>query len=96
MKKSFGLALLPLLVLPVLAHASCEDTKAQIAKKIEANGVSHYSLDVVDADKADSASGKVVGNCENESKKIVYTRGGDGDSAPSDQSAPAPASSSAG
>lgn len=91
MKKSFGFALLPLIALPLLAHASCEDTKAAIAKKIEANGVSHYSLDVVDADKADSASGKVVGNCENQSKKIVYTRGGDDGASSSD---PAPASAS--
>ncbi|MHC1479654.1 DUF1161 domain-containing protein [Frateuria aurantia] len=93
MKKSFSLALLPLLALPLLAHASCEDTKAEIAKKIEANGVSHYSLDVVDADKADSSSGKVVGNCESDSKKIIYTRGGGDDSAAPAASAPAPASS---
>ncbi len=96
MSKSLKLVLLPLLALPLLAHASCDEVKSQIDGKIKANGVAHYSLKVVSADEADSAGGKVVGNCENESKKIVYTRGEDGDesSAPAEAgSAPAAASS---
>ena len=56
-----------------LAANSCEDVKNEIAKKIEANGVKAYSLDIVDAN-ADIGSKKVVGTCANGSKKIVYTR----------------------
>ena len=52
---------------------SCDDLKAEIAKKIEANGVKDYTLDVVDKDAQSDA--KVVGTCGGGTKKIVYTRG---------------------
>lgn len=75
----------PLLTIAVLTLASvsayaqaaksCDDLKADIAKKIEANGVKTYTLDVVATDKAADAKGKVVGSCEGGAKKIVYTRG---------------------
>ena len=72
---------------PALLHAqaakSCDDLKAEIGKKIEANGVKAYSLDVVDKDA--QADGKVVGTCGGGTKKIVYTRG----EASADASAPA-------
>lgn len=81
--------------LPLFAHASCDAVKSDIDAKIRANGVSHYSLDVVAADQTDNGPGKVVGQCEGD-KAIVYTRGsssaGDGnatDAVP----APAPARS---
>lgn len=57
------------------AAKSCDELKADIAKKIEANGVKSYTLDVVATDKANDAKGKVVGSCEGGAKKIVYTRG---------------------
>lgn len=73
-----------LLATPALMHAqtskSCDDLKAEIAKKIEANGVKTYSLDVVDKDA--QSDGKVVGTCGGGSKKIVYTRGGSSADAP--------------
>ncbi len=57
------------------AGKTCEDLKADIAKKIEANGVKTYTLEIVAADKAAETEGKVVGSCEGGAKKIVYNRG---------------------
>lgn len=78
-----------LLAAPTLVHAqaakSCDDLKAEIAKKIEANGVTTYSLDVVDKDA--QADGKVVGTCGGGTKKIVYNR-----TASASGETPAPAS----
>ena len=50
----------------------CEELKAEIAAKIEANGVTSYTLEIVDNDKA--GDGKVVGTCEGGTKKIVYAK----------------------
>ena len=50
----------------------CEELKSEIAKKVEANGVKTYSLEVVS--KEDAADGKVVGTCEGGTKKIVYRK----------------------
>jgi hypothetical protein len=58
---------------PAFGIVSCEDVKADIAKKIEANGVKAYTLEVVAKDK--DAEGKVVGTCGGGASKIVYTRG---------------------
>jgi hypothetical protein len=63
----------------------CEELKAEIAKKLDANGVKSYSLDIVAKDK--EADGKVVGSCDGGTKKIVYQRGG----APAAKPTPAPA-----
>jgi hypothetical protein len=52
----------------------CEDLKAEIGKKIEANGVKTYSLEIVAKDKEPEADAKVVGTCEGGSKKIVYRK----------------------
>ena len=54
------------------ARKSCEDLKAEIAKKLEAKGVTSYSLDVVD--KGKEGDGKVVGGCDGGTKSIVYSR----------------------
>ena len=59
--------------MPIFACASCDSVKAGIDAKIKANAVSSYTLEVVAADKADTA-GTVVGQCEG-NKKIVHTRG---------------------
>ena len=53
---------------------SCEELKGEIDAKIKANGVTQYTLTVVDKDA--TADGKVVGTCEGGTKKIVYKRGG--------------------
>ncbi|MDI3259212.1 MAG: DUF1161 domain-containing protein [Sinobacteraceae bacterium] len=80
-------ALLLASLLPVFAHASCDEVKAQIDAKLKAKNIPHYSLEVVPADQADDKDGKVVGSCEGDSKKIVYARGVD------DEGGQAPASS---
>ena len=59
---------------PVLAQVKpCEELKAEIAAKIEANGVKQYTLEIVPMDA--TAEGKVVGTCDGGTKKIVYRRG---------------------
>jgi hypothetical protein len=59
-------------VMRAQAAKSCDDLKAEIAKKIEANGVKAYSVDVVDKDA--QAGGKVVGTCGGGTKRIIYSR----------------------
>jgi len=56
------------------AAKTCEDLKAEIAKKIEANGVKSYSLEIVPAGQVKDGEGKVVGSCEGGAKKIVYSK----------------------
>ena len=79
-----------LLAVPMIASAqakSCDDLKAEIAKKIEANGVTNYTLDVLD--KGAQTDGKVVGTCGGGTKEIVYSKTS---AAGSTTSTPAPAS----
>jgi hypothetical protein len=52
---------------------SCEELKAEITKKIEANKVSSYWLEIVD--KGKQKDGAVVGSCDGGTKVIVYHRG---------------------
>jgi hypothetical protein len=79
MRPLLTVAVLTLAMASAFAQAtkSCDDLKGEITKKIEANGVKTYTLDVVPTDKVADAKGKVVGSCEGGTKKIVYTRGGD-------------------
>lgn len=50
----------------------CEELKSEIAKKLEANGVTTFSLEIVPKDQ--EAQGKVVGTCEGGTKKIMYSK----------------------
>ncbi len=50
----------------------CEELKAEIAAKIDANGVRNYTLEIVPNEQVGDR--KVVGSCEGGTKKIVYTR----------------------
>jgi hypothetical protein len=73
-KLSLFVALSLSLVLPA-ANAQikpCEELKAEIAAKIEANGVKNYTLEIVANDQVGDR--KVVGSCDGGTKKIVYTR----------------------
>ncbi|MFP5428863.1 MAG: DUF1161 domain-containing protein [Gammaproteobacteria bacterium] len=54
------------------AGKPCEELKAEIAAKLDAKGVTGYTLEIVDKDEA---AGKEVGTCEGGTKKIVYRRG---------------------
>lgn len=51
----------------------CEELKAYIAKKVSERGVRNFTLQILPADEA--YSGRVVGTCENGTKKIIYRRG---------------------
>jgi len=74
----------PLVTIAILLFASvsvcaqgpkpCEELKAEIAKKLEANKVKSYSLEIVPNEKAKEVEGKVVGSCEGGTKKIVYRK----------------------
>jgi hypothetical protein len=74
MKKS--VFILPLMFFIGQGHAAikpCEELKEEIAAKIEAKGVSSYTLKVVPID-ADEP-GKEVGTCDGGTMKIMYVRG---------------------
>ena len=55
------------------ARKSCDDLKAEIAKKLDSKNVVGYSLDVVDKGK-ESSDAKVVGSCDGGTKNIVYSK----------------------
>lgn len=50
----------------------CEELKSDIARKLEANGVKSYSLEILEKDKG--TQGKVIGTCAGGTKKIIYSR----------------------
>ncbi|HEI8865104.1 TPA: DUF1161 domain-containing protein [Serratia odorifera] len=81
MRKAFVLGALLMATAPLAAFASCESVKAEISQKIISNGVpeSGFKLDIVPNDQAEQAGGQVVGHCENDTQKIVYTRLNNGD-----------------
>ncbi|MBC3411455.1 MULTISPECIES: DUF1161 domain-containing protein [Pseudomonas] len=54
------------------AGKPCEELKAEIAAKLDAKGVSGYTLEIV---KKGEPAGKVVGTCEGGTKEIAYSRG---------------------
>ncbi|KTC14056.1 hypothetical protein AO391_21270 [Pseudomonas marginalis ICMP 9505] len=56
------------------AGKPCEELKSELAAKLDAKGVQHYSLDAVDKGTA-GADAKVIGSCEGGTKEIVYKRG---------------------
>jgi hypothetical protein len=53
---------------------NCEPLRLQIEQKIAANGVSEFSVTVVDVE-ADAAAGTVVGSCDRGRQKIMYIKG---------------------
>lgn len=81
MKKALILGALLMAAAPLAALASCESVKADISQKIINNGVpeSGFKLDIVPNDQVQQAGGLVVGHCENDTQKIVYTRLSNGD-----------------
>ena len=95
MKKTLLAGLAILVLAPLAVQASCETVKADITQKIVANGLpeSNFTLDIVPNDQADKAGGQVVGHCQNDTQKIVYTKTSDSvdDSAKTGTSQDAPA-----
>ncbi len=51
---------------------SCTELKQEIAAKIDARGVKHYTLEIVDPAAAGDA--RVVGSCDGGTQRIVYAR----------------------
>ena len=72
-KLVMALGLMALAGTALAAGKPCEELKSEIAAKLDAKGVSGYSLEIVD--KGAAADGKVVGTCEGGTKEIVYKRG---------------------
>ncbi len=55
------------------ARKPCEELRAEIAERIDAKGVTSYSLQIVSPEEV--ASGRVVGSCDGGTRRIVYARG---------------------
>ena len=76
MKTVFAMLVVSLAVAstPAFARKSCDELKQEIAAKLDAKGVQHYTLDVVAHDAQDAR--KTVGTCDGGTQRIVYERGG--------------------
>jgi hypothetical protein len=74
MLKSFPI-LFALALVASTGHAAdnCEPLRAKIEAQIAGTGVTGFTITTVDA--AADVPGKVVGTCDNGTKKIVYARG---------------------
>ena len=55
------------------APKPCEELKAEIEAKIQAQNVSSYTLEIVGNDEAHDQN-MVVGTCDNGTKKIIYQK----------------------
>ncbi|SDK95323.1 DUF1161 domain-containing protein [Pseudomonas indica] len=67
---------LSLLATPLLAAPKpCEALKEEIEVKIQAAGVTTYTLEIVPNDEVEDQS-MVVGSCDNGTRKIIYQRNG--------------------
>ena len=64
--------LLPGLSPAAAAVKPCAELQAEIEAKLKAHKVKAYTLNIVSRNA--DAPGKVVGTCENSSKKIMYIR----------------------
>ncbi len=67
---------LSLLATPLLAAPKpCEELKDEIEVKIQAAGVTTYTLEIVPNDEVEDQS-MVVGSCDNGTRKIIYQKNG--------------------
>lgn len=74
MKTIASALFIALFSLPAVAQVkSCDELKAEIDAKIQANGVTNYQLQVVPIDQ--QTDWKVVGTCNGGTMKIIYKRG---------------------
>lgn len=55
------------------APKNCEELKAEIEAKIQANNVSSYTLEIVKKEEVHDQN-MVVGSCEGGTKKIIYQK----------------------
>ena len=73
MKKLMVAVALLMMATPAFAKKACEELKAEIDAKIQANGVKAYILEIAPNEQV--KDGKVVGSCDGGTKKIIYMRG---------------------
>jgi len=73
MKTVSALFVLLMLSGTAMAAKDCEELKSEIAAKLDAKGVQHYQLEIVEP--ADVADRQVVGSCAGGTQRIAYTRG---------------------
>lgn len=57
----------------VAAPKPCDELKTEIEAKIQASGVTSYTLEIVPNGEVTDPN-MVVGSCENGSKKIIYQK----------------------
>jgi hypothetical protein len=74
MKRMLSGLMLSAMALSAHAAKSCDELKAEIGAKIDANGVAIYTLEIIAADQVKPEQ-KVVGSCDGGRNRIVYTRG---------------------
>jgi hypothetical protein len=55
------------------APKPCEELKAEIEAKIQAQGVASYTLEIVKNDEVHDQN-MVVGSCDSGTKKIIYQK----------------------
>ncbi|MGP6424690.1 MULTISPECIES: DUF1161 domain-containing protein [Pseudomonas] len=73
--KRFALAVFGLVLASSVwaAPKPCEELKAEIEAKIQAQGVTSYTLEIVTNDEVHDQN-MVVGTCDNGTKKIIYQK----------------------
>lgn len=73
--KRFALAVIcgALATSALAAPKSCEELKAEIEAKIQANNVASYTLEIVSNEEVHDKN-MVVGSCDYGTKKIIYQR----------------------
>jgi hypothetical protein len=73
--KRFALAVVccALATSALAAPKPCEELKAEIEAKIQAQGVASYTLEIVTNDEVHD-NNMVVGSCENGTRKIIYQK----------------------
>jgi len=72
MKKLMVAVAVLMFATPAFAKKDCEELKAEIDAKIKAKGVKAYTLQILPNEQA--KDGKVVGSCDEGTKKIIYTK----------------------
>ena len=80
------------LAMSAQARKDCAELKSEIEAQLQAKGVKAYQLDIVAKDEV--GAGKVVGQCDGDTRRIVYSRGGT--AAPSSEPAAKAAANSSG
>jgi hypothetical protein len=73
--KRFALAVIccALATSALAATKSCEELKAEIETKIQANKVTSYTLEIVSNDEVHDQN-MVVGTCDGGTRKIIYQK----------------------